>query len=313
MWKTICDVFEKHTLLNKLAARRRFYTAQMHESEGILAFANRIRQLAATLKSMKVAIDDEEMAMAMLNGLPERFDPLISALDALGDEKTFTFEFVKSRLLQEEQRNQQRIESSIHKNEESALVSNQRDVSWGGRNGKSSRKCNHCGRTNHTSDQCFIKFPHLKAEYDKRYAMREKALIAKITAQLSQPDSDFCMMANDTKFSSNASSGWVIDSAATSHMTHDRSCFTSFTHINPHKVELGNRAIVTAVGKGDVIMKLAVNGKINTITFKNVLFIPQFGFQLISVRVLDKLGFTTQFGNNRVLIKKQGIIAATGS
>ena len=35
------------------------------------------------------------MAMVMLNGLPERFDPPISALDVPGDEKTFTFEFEK--------------------------------------------------------------------------------------------------------------------------------------------------------------------------------------------------------------------------
>ena len=59
----------------------------MHESESILTFSNRIRQLAETLKSMKVNIDDEEMVMAMLNGLPERFYPLISPLDALRDEK----------------------------------------------------------------------------------------------------------------------------------------------------------------------------------------------------------------------------------
>ncbi len=51
-------------------------------------------------------IDDKELAMAVLNGLPERFDSLICALDALwGNENdTFTLEFVKSRLLQEEQR-----------------------------------------------------------------------------------------------------------------------------------------------------------------------------------------------------------------
>lgn len=54
----------------------------MHENESVLSFCNRIRQLAATLKSMNVAIDDAEMVMAVLNGLPERFDSLISALDA---------------------------------------------------------------------------------------------------------------------------------------------------------------------------------------------------------------------------------------
>ena len=33
MWKAITDVFEKHALLNKLAARRRFYTATVSERE----------------------------------------------------------------------------------------------------------------------------------------------------------------------------------------------------------------------------------------------------------------------------------------
>ena len=91
MWESVLDIFEKHTLLNKLAARRSFYTATILESENVLTFANRIRQLASTLKSMKVTIDDEEMAMALLNGLPERFDSLMSELDALGDKKTFIF------------------------------------------------------------------------------------------------------------------------------------------------------------------------------------------------------------------------------
>ena len=74
------------------------------------------------------------MAMEMLNGPPQRLDPLISALGAFGDEQTFTFEFDESRLPKEEQRNQKRIERYTHKNEESVLVSSQHNVSWGGRN-----------------------------------------------------------------------------------------------------------------------------------------------------------------------------------
>ena len=88
-------------------------------------------------------------------------------------------------------------------------------------------------------------------------------------------------------------------------MKNNRSCFLSFTHITPHKVELGNRANVTAVGKGDVILKLSVKVKLTISKLKNVLFIPEFGFQLISLRVLDKLGFVTLFGNNRDMFSKQ--------
>ncbi len=63
---------------------------------------------------MGVEIDDKEMDMAVLNGLPKRFNNLISALDALGNEnETFSLEFVKSRLLQEEQRINMRLETPV--------------------------------------------------------------------------------------------------------------------------------------------------------------------------------------------------------
>ena len=63
MWTILCDVFEKHTLLNKLAARRRFYTATMTEGESVLSFSAKIRQLASSLKSMGVTVDDKKLAM----------------------------------------------------------------------------------------------------------------------------------------------------------------------------------------------------------------------------------------------------------
>ncbi len=49
---------------------------------------------------MGVEIIDKEVAMAVLSRLSERFDSLICAVDALGNESdTFTLEVLKSRLL----------------------------------------------------------------------------------------------------------------------------------------------------------------------------------------------------------------------
>ena len=105
IWKAIIDVFVKDTLLNKLSTRWNLYSAKLLESEDVFMFAFRVRYLDSTLESMRVQINDEEMAMALLNGLTERFDSLISALDAFGDENKFSFEFMRVQLLQEEQRN----------------------------------------------------------------------------------------------------------------------------------------------------------------------------------------------------------------
>ena len=82
MWVTIKNIFERHTLLNKLAARCKFYTAEKEESESVLKFSNRIRHMAASLKSTGCAISNSEMSMSLLNGLPDEYNALISALDA---------------------------------------------------------------------------------------------------------------------------------------------------------------------------------------------------------------------------------------
>ena len=105
MWEAIQNVFERQTLLNKRAARRHSYTVNMQNEEKVLPYIIRVKQLAGRLKSMKVDIDDKEMAMAVLNGLTSRFESWVVALDALGNEdRMFSLDFVKSRLLQEKQK-----------------------------------------------------------------------------------------------------------------------------------------------------------------------------------------------------------------
>eukprot|EP00171_Calliarthron_tuberculosum_P006086 IDg6086t1 len=94
------------------------------------------------------------MAMALLNGLPDRFDTLISALDALGNEdKIFTFEFIKSRLLQEEQRASMRMQTSIVKAEAAALVAHDHFESCTSR--KTRHKCDYCGMLGHVVHKCW--------------------------------------------------------------------------------------------------------------------------------------------------------------
>lgn len=83
----IIDTFEKHSLLNKLAGRRRFYNDTMNDRENVLGFSSRIWQLYGTLKSIGVIIEDSEMPIEVLNGQPDQLDGLFSALYALGNDK----------------------------------------------------------------------------------------------------------------------------------------------------------------------------------------------------------------------------------
>ncbi len=69
------------------------------------------------------------MAMAVLNGLPPRFETIITALDAIGDDDaSFTFDKVRSRLLQEERRSSMRGKSKKTESE-LALLNRPQDLS----------------------------------------------------------------------------------------------------------------------------------------------------------------------------------------
>ena len=124
MWTAIKNIFERLTLLNKLYARNVFYTATMGSQETVLQFSNRIRQLCAKLKSMNVEISDSEMAIALLNGLLEEHNALISVPDTIDEgERKLNFEFIKSRIIHEKQCIRMRTKSAQDKTRAAALLS----------------------------------------------------------------------------------------------------------------------------------------------------------------------------------------------
>lgn len=225
MWKTIMDIFERHTLLNKLNARRKFYTATMSEDESVLSFITRIKHLASTLKGMNVSIDDAEMAMAVLNGLPDRFDSLICALDALGnDDESFSLDFVKKRVLQEEQRMKTRTDGVVAKAETEALVTSRAP------GGRRRPKCDFCGKIGHITDRCYKQFPHLAPAGWSQPRSSHPSVAAHMSDAHDADESEMhiCLSCVADTEGLKDSSIWVVDSACTSHMTFERSAFDNY-------------------------------------------------------------------------------------
>ena len=76
----------------------------------------------------------------------------------------------------------------------------------------------------------------------------------------------------------NYNAKWIIDSGATSHMSPYINEFINFKNNISH-VKLGDNKIITSKGRGD------------TKYLKNVLYVPQLKYRLISISKLDKDGF----------------------
>ena len=314
MWLAIKNVFERHTLLNKLSARRKFYSATMNSNESVLKFSNRIRHLAATLKSMNVSISDSEMAMALLNGLPDEYNALISALDAIDeDESELDFEFIKSRVMQEEQRISMRVKSAQVKSETAALLSNQPKHSnrTPGNNRFQRRRpyCHHCKQHGHFESRCWTKYPHLDPIH-RNSSSAKPALIA----NQSDEDPFICLMAKyENSSEPKRSNKWFVDSGCSNHMTFNKSLFSSYTSGHPSSVELGNSTSAKIVGIGTMVVSILVHGRKVRCILKNVLHVPELGYQLLSVPTFDKQGLTTSFHSGRCWISNKSKLLATAT
>ena len=90
---------------------------------------------------------------------------------------------------------------------------------------------------------------------------------------------------------------WLIDSAATRHMTPDRKVFTRFTRCGG-EVEFGDQGVQKVRGRGDI--EIEVGGNMQAMT--DVLYVPAMSVNLLSIIALDRRGFTVVFGAQRVEI-----------
>lgn len=213
MWSAVTDVFERHTLHNKLAVRREFYTAIENQRESILHFSNRVRQLADTLKSMDVMIDDSEMAMSLLNALSDQYHALIRAVDVLGDEDSaLSFDHVNARVIQEEQRIGMRNPKSAAESESAVLVSYQSFVS------PPRPQCTYWKKLGHNEDKCWKKHPHLNPH--KKHDTDQAAIAISTEEDFSGV---ICLLTNHQN--SKMDDHWFLDSGCGNNITHNKSLF----------------------------------------------------------------------------------------
>ena len=96
---------------------------------------------------------------------------------------------------------------------------------------------------------------------------------------------------NGDMLQQSSSSSWVIDSGTTAHFCRDRSLLVDFIATTPATVRMGS-ATTTSTAKGTAVLWVSTDG-VNydrRVTLKNVLYVPDFTVNLVSVRKLARAG-----------------------
>ena len=153
---------------------------------------------------------------------------------------------------------------------------------------KPSYKCHHCGIEGHMKKNCY-KWLEEQGQSSSQSKNKGGETLAIIPGDVA-----FCSTHNETCLHvSREDTEWVVDTAASYHVTPHKDYFTTYKAGDFGAVKMGNSSSSGIVGIGDVQIKTSVG---STITLKDVRHVPNLRLNLVLGIVLDKQGYDNYFG-----------------
>ena len=318
VWDKLCEQFQKKSWANKLSLRRKLYSLRLRNdaSASVQAHVKTMMEIFDELSIMGDAVQDEDKVVHLLASLPEPFDILVTALEAHQDVPKI--DSVIERLLNEERKLKERNEDrNEDRNSGNRAFFTRKGVNKGGKQHKGPRgSCWICGKMGHHQQDC----TEPKGSKDDR----EKANITKnknrqpVEENESSGSEYGFVVTHVASVVTSSVGGWIVDSAATSHMCKDKSMFVSeIRPIDEEKeskdVQVGDGAYVDALGRGEVKVDVILpDNNIKECTLKNVLLVPDLKFNLLSVPTAALSGVVTSFEADQCRFTKDSVVMATG-
>ena len=297
----------------------------MEESDTVQEFISRVNETIEELEGVGVTIGDEEQAMKLLASLPERFETLTITLENRSED--LTADFVKTRLLQEETR-----QNDVHKNDNNALLSRNKQKGTKGKNQENEPgrrpKCFHCGKPGHKRDNCWVLHPEKRNASKDEKEETESASICTAAAfharhQNETTNIPMCLgingsaseiIANVVSVETKACTHWYVDSGATQHMTSNKGAFKTYRETSPNPVSMADGKTIKAIGVGTVSIKLKTGNTTREGILHEVLHVPELHGSLFSVTKATALGNSVEFGRKGCTIRNRtGKIVATAA
>ena len=295
VWQKLCDQFQKKSWSNKLILRRKLLSLKPKENESIQSHIKAMVETFDALSVIGEAVEEEDRVVHILASLPEKYNMLVTALEASSEVPKL--EVVTEKLLNEERKIKEKCESnprgdaqnSIH----DALLVNSQNKS---RFSENPRKCFYCGKTGHQIRFCEQK----KQDEDEKENKRpEVANFSYAQNQKKRYDSDSSgdeCIALVSQVCEKNKSKWVMDSAATNHMCNERKQMQNMKRLEKvERVKLGNGDYVEAKFEGSVKLKIKHEKNVRTFKLANVLFVPDMKYNLLSISKASQAGKTIQF------------------
>ena len=175
------------------------------------------------------------------------------------------------------------------------------------------RSCYFCKKAGHINPDC-RKYKTWKSKNcNQANAVKEdstttgETLFMTVESVFTKQQENFEYARFSVKAKKNYSNTWFVDAGATSHMTISKDFFIDFDSNIKGFVRLADPDKVSKIeGKGSGAIKFIVDGKQTQLKIKDVLYVPSFESNLVSVRKLTKEGYKVNFDRNIWTVTKYG-------
>lgn len=290
LWNTLRTMFDDSGYTRKISLLRNLINIRLENCETMTQYVTQIVETGQRLQGTGFKITDEWIGALMLAGLPEKYAPMIMAIEHSGME--VSADVIKTKLMD------MCLEVGTTSGSESAFIAkgthrvrNGNPRSGHSQNHKQTRsemssvskmaiKCFRCKQSGHYKNQC------PQAETVKR-----------------KQTNAFNAIFLTGKFNRDS---WYIDSGASKHMTACKHNLVNVSELPKTKeITIANQTKVPVQCSGDVNIVTVVNEVEYDVVVRDILYIPELTTNLLSVSQLIEHGNSVIFKENVCYIYNQ--------
>lgn len=319
IWQKLKAAKESNSGIAKLTARRKLYRLTADDSTDIAEHVKQMRQVHQELSIMGVEVSDEDFLGLLMTSLPEGWDNFSNTYftaNATGINKITSDEFI-SAINDELRRRSARATTS-----DTALKAYASNSYSGSRphngtrqgNQNTKTKCDNCGRGGHSKADCWSKGGGKEGNspWKQKRQARKKDTANKADDNMSSVDIAYMASDDFVMPEEHSRDAWWLDSCANQHVCVNKSLFTSYTKQWDRKIGgIGGKCAVEGIGT--IVLKFRVGSDIIRHHVKNVLHVPKFNSNLLSLGHLDAVGIKFEGSEGQVRLKsRDGKTIGTG-
>lgn len=286
LWTKLKILYDDAGFSRRISLLRSLISARLEHMDNMASYVNHVIETSQRLRGTGFKIDEEWVGSLLLAGLPEKFSPMIMAIEHSGIE--ITTDSIKTKLLDmvDDKEGSAFIgKASWYKNHRADKYNGNKSHNPNVTSAKKEIRCYHCKQIGHYKSNC----PVLKSNRGNQglksnNGNQEKANVFS------------AVFLGGQIFSKN---DWYVDSGASVHLTTNKDWLFDVTSPKDlTEIVVANKSKALVKCTGNLNLTTVVEEKKFDVLVKDVLYVPQVATNLLSVSQLIKNGNKVIFGSD---------------